>query len=127
MAAQGVVSIEAIINEAKECSIPWKDVLSQKIDEWLTTFALAKGMCKEFIIASSFPAVSALMSNTVVQIFDGFEERANVYILAFGGPSSGKTQSHKNCVTEPILHNLETKSGAELLLEDATSKGLFNF
>ena len=127
MAARGIVSIETIINEAKDCSIPWKDVSSQKIDEWLTTFALAKGTCKEFILASSFPAVSALLGNTVVEIFDGFEERANVYILALGGPSSGKTQSHKICVTEPILHNLETKSGAELLLEDATSNGLFNF
>ena len=127
MAARGVVSVETIINEAKDCSVPWKDVSSEKIDEWLTTFALAKGTCKEFILASSFPAVIALMGNTVIQIFDGFEERANVCILAIGGPSSGKTQSHKNCVTEPILHNLETKTEAELVLEDATSKGLFNF
>ena len=97
--------------------IPWKDVSSQKIDEWLRTFARAKGTCKDFIIASSFPAVSALMGNTVAQIFDGFEELANVYILALGGPSSGKTQSHKSCVIEPILHNLQTKSGAKLLLE----------
>ncbi|CAB3981883.1 Hypothetical predicted protein [Paramuricea clavata] len=67
------------------------------------------------------------MGNSVVEIFDGFEERANLYMLALGGPSTGKTQSHKNCVTEPILHNLETKTGAELVIEDATSKGLFNF
>ena len=127
MATQEVVSIETIINEAKDCSIPWKDIAPQKIDEWLTTFALAKGTCKEFILASSFPAVSALMGNSVVEIFDGFEERANLYMLALGGPSTSKTQSHKNCVTEPILHNLETKTGAGLVIEDATSKGLFNF
>ena len=127
MATQEVVSIESIIKEAKDCSIPWGDVAPHKIDEWLTTFALAKGTCKEFILASSFPTVSALMGNSVVQIFDGFEERANLYMLALGGPSTGKTQSHKNCITEPILNNLETKTEAELLLEDATSKGLFNF
>ena len=67
------------------------------------------------------------MGNTVVEIFEDYEEHVNLYMLALGGPSTGKTQSHKNCVTQPILHNLEGKVGGELLLEDATSKGLFKF
>lgn len=65
------------------------------------------------------------MGNTVVEIFEDYEERVNIYMLALGGPSTGKTQSHKNCETKPILHSLEGKVGGELLLEDATSKGLF--
>ena len=48
-------------------------------------------------------------------------------MLALGGPSTGKTQSHKNFVTQPILNSLEGKVGGELLLEDASSKGLFKF
>ena len=67
------------------------------------------------------------MGNSVVEIFEDYEERVNLYMLAFGGPSTGKTQSHKNCVTQPILNSLEGKVGGELLLEDATSKGLFKF
>ena len=59
------------------------------------------------------------MGNTVVEIFEDYEEHVNLYMLALGGPSTGKTQSHKNCVTQPILHNLEGKVGGELLLEDA--------
>lgn len=38
-----------------------------------------------------------------------------------------RLQNHKNCVTQPILNSLEGKVGGELLLEDATSKGLFKF
>ena len=48
-------------------------------------------------------------------------------MLALGGPSTGKTQSHKNCVTQPILNSLEGKVGGGLLLEDAPSKGFFKF
>lgn len=48
-------------------------------------------------------------------------------MLALGGPSTGKTQSHRHCVTQPIFNSLEGKVGGELLLEDATSKSLFKF
>ena len=48
-------------------------------------------------------------------------------MLVLGGLSTAKTQSHKNCVTQPILNSLEGKVGGKLLLEDATSKGLFKF
>ena len=67
------------------------------------------------------------MGNSTVKIFDGYEERVNLYMLSLGGPSTGKTQSHRNCITDPILHHLEGKVGGELVLEDATSKGLFKF
>lgn len=59
--------------------------------------------------------------------FEDYEDHVNLYMLALGGPATGKTQSHKNCVTQPILKSLEGKVGGELLLEDATSKGLFKF
>ena len=43
------------------------------------------------------------MGNSTVEIFENYEERVNLYMLALGGPSTGKTQSHKNCITQPIL------------------------
>ena len=68
------------------------------------------------------------MGNTTVQIFDGYEERVNLYMLGLGSPSTGKTQSHRTCIIEPILNYLEGKTGGtELLLEDASSNGLFRF
>lgn len=127
MATREVVTVDSIIREARACYLPWKDIAKDEVEGWMTTFSNAKGTCKEFLLASSFPAVSALMGNAVVEIFDGYEERVNLYMLALGGPSTGKTQSHKNCVTQPILHHLEGKVGEEMLLEDATSKGLFRF
>ena len=126
-ASSEVVSVESIVKEAQECSVPWQEVTQPHINEWLSTYATAKGTCKEFLLASAFPAVSALMGNATVKIFDGYDERVNLYMLALGGPSSGKTQSHRNCITEPLLHHLEGKVGQELVLEDATSKGLFKF
>ena len=122
-----VVSIESIILEAQNCQIPWNEVAKPEIQEWLSLFAKAKGTCKEFLLASCLPAVSALMGNSAVEIFDDYEERVNLYMLALGGPSTGKTQSHKNCITQPILNSLEGKVGGELLLEDASSQGLFKF
>ena len=67
---------------------------SDEIDQELTCTLLAKskGTYKEFILASCFPTVSILMGNTVVEIFQDYEERVNIYMLALGGPSTGKTQ-----------------------------------
>lgn len=127
MASSTTVSVESIVQDAKNCIIPWNEVASDEIEQWLTLFAKVKGTCKEFILASCFPTVSALMGNTVVEIFEDYEEQVNIYMLALGGPSTGKTQSHKHCVTKPILHSLEGKVRGELLLEDATSKGLCKF
>ena len=127
MASNEVVSIETIIQEAQNCKLPWNEVAKPSIREWFSLFAKAKGTCKEFLLTSCLPAVSALMGNAVVEIFEDYKERVNLYMLALGGPSTGKTQSHKNCVTQPILNSLEGKVGGELLLEDASSKGLFKF
>ena len=67
---------------------PWKDIALQKKDKWLAVFALAKGTCKEFILASLFPAVKTLMVNTILF---RFLKRTNLYMLALGGASIGKT------------------------------------
>ena len=69
------------------------------IGEWFSLFAKAKRTCNEYLLASCLPAVNALMGSSVVEIFEDYEERVNLYMLALGGPSTGKTQSHKNCVT----------------------------
>lgn len=127
MASNEVVSVQSIIQESQNCKIPWDEVAKPAIREWLSLFAKAKGTCKEFLLASCLPTVSVLMGNSVVEIFEDYDERVNLYMRALGGLATGKTQSHKNCVTQPILKSLEGKVGGELLLEDATSKGLFKF
>ena len=60
-------------------------------------------MVLTLLLSTKVPAVSALMGNSTVEIFENYEERVNLYMLALGGPSTGKTQSHKNCITQPIL------------------------
>ena len=88
MASNKVVSVQSIIQEAQNCQIPWNEVSKPAIGEWLSLFAKAKGTCKEFLLASCLPTVSALMGNSVVEIFEDHEERVNLYILALGGPST---------------------------------------
>ena len=106
----------------------WSEIANSAVTEWFATLAKAKGTCPEFILVGVLATVSALMGNTTVQIFDGYEERVNLYMLGLGGPSTCKTQSHRTCIIEPILNYLEGKTGGtELLLEDASSNGLFRF
>ena len=120
------MTVESIKKEAQSCSMQWNEIVNDVVTEWFLTLAKAKGTCREFILVSVLPTVSALMSNTTVQIFDGYEERVNLYMLGLSGPSMGKTQSHRTCIIEPILSYLEGKTGGtELLLEDASLNGLF--
>ena len=74
MASSETVSVESIVQDAENCMIPWNEVVPDEIDQWLTLFAKAKGTCKEFILASCFPTVSALIWNTVVETFEDYEE-----------------------------------------------------
>lgn len=110
MASSEAVSVESFLQDAINCMIPWKEVAPDEIDQWFALFAKAKGTCKDFILVSCLPIVSALMGNTVVEIFEDYKESVNLYILALGGPSTGKTQSHKNCDSADIAQ-LERKSG----------------
>jgi hypothetical protein len=67
---------------------PWKDIALQKKDIWLAVFAFTKGTSKEIILASLFPPAKALMVNTI--LFRVLR-RTNLYMLALGGASIGKT------------------------------------
>ena len=128
MADNTMLTVESIKKEAQSCNMQWSEIANSAVTEWFATLAKAKGTCPEFILVGVLPTVSALMGNTTVQIFDGYEERVNLYMLGLGGPSTGKTQSHRTCIIEPILNYLEGKTGGtELLLEDASSNGLFRF
>ena len=123
-----MLTVESIKKEAQSCNMQWSEIANSAVTEWFATLAKAKGTCPEFILVGVLPTVSALMGNTTVQIFDGYEERVNLYMLGLGGPSTGKTQSPRTCIIEPILNYLEGKTGGtELLLEDASSNGLFRF
>ena len=55
MASSETVSVESIVQDAKNCMIPWNEVAPDEIDQWLTLFAKAKGTCKEFILAELLP------------------------------------------------------------------------
>ena len=74
------------------CSLnmQWSEIANSAVTEWFATLAKAKGTCPEFILVGVLPTVSALMGNTTVQIFDGYEERVNLYMLGLGGPSTGR-------------------------------------
>lgn len=123
-----MLTVESIKKEAQSCNMQWSEIANSAVTEWFATLAKAKGTCPEFILVGVLPTVSALMGNTTVQIFDRYEERVNLYMLGLGGPSMCKTQSHRTCIIEPILNYLEGKTGGtELLLEDASSNGLFRF
>lgn len=123
-----MLTVESIKKEAQSCNMQWSEIANSAVTEWFATLAKAKGTCPEFILVGVLPTVSALMGNTTVQIFDGYEERVNLYMLGLGGPSTCKAQSHRTCIIEPILNYLEGKTGGtELLLEDASSNGLFRF
>lgn len=101
-----MLTVESIKKEAQSCSIQWNEIANDVVGEWFSTLAKAKGTCREFILGSVLPTVSALMGNTTVRIFDGYEERVNLYMLG-----------HRTCIIEPILNYLEGKTGGtELLL-----------
>lgn len=106
MVENTLLTVESIKKEAQSCSIQWNEIANDVVGEWFSTLAKAKGSCREFILVSVLPTVSALMGNTTVRIFDGYEERVNLYMLG-----------HRTCIIEPILNYLEGKTGGtELLL-----------
>ena len=78
MASNEVVSVESIIQEAKNCKLPWNEVAKPSIGEWFSLFAKAKGTCNEYLLASCLLAVSALMGSSVVETFEDCEERVNL-------------------------------------------------
>lgn len=116
MVENTLLTVESIKKEAQSCSIQWNEIANDVVGEWFSTVAKAKGTCREFILVSVLPTVSALMGNTTVKIFDRYEERVNLYMLGLGGPSTGTTQSHRTCIIEPILNYLEGKTGGTKLL-----------
>ena len=117
MVENTLLTVESIKKEAQSCSIQWNEIANDVVGEWFSTLVKAKGTCREFILVSVLPTVSALMGNTTVKIFDRYEEQVNLYMLSLGGQSTGTTQSHRTCIIEPILNYLEGKTGGtELLL-----------
>lgn len=102
MADNTMLTVESIKKEAQSCNMQWSEIANSAVTEWFATLAKAKGTCPEFILVGVLPTVSALMGNTTVQIFDRYEERVNLYMLGLGGRSTGKTQSHRTCIIQPI-------------------------
>lgn len=78
MAENTLLTVESIKKEVQSCGMQWNEIANDVVTEWFTTLAKAKGTCREFILVSVLPTVSALMGNTTVQIFNGYDERVNL-------------------------------------------------
>ena len=92
ISAANVMPVMSRLAVIVSCSLnmQWSEIANSAVTEWFATLAKAKGTCPEFILVGVLPTVSALMGNTTVQIFDGYEERVNLYMLGLGGPSTGR-------------------------------------
>ena len=78
------------------------------------------------LLISALTTTSALIGKTSVEVFSTYQENGNLFVVAVTPSGAGKTPAcHLGCI-DTVIEHLEPKIGKSIVLDEASSHGLFN-
>ena len=112
-----IVDLEAKIADV---SLPFEDIVPEKIREWLDVFAQSNGTTRELLLVSALTITSALIGKSTVEVFSTYRENGNIFFVAVAPSGAGKTPAcHIGCVDQ--IDHLEKKIEKSIILDEASS------
>ena len=114
--------------EAKlaDVSLPFEEIVPAAVKDWLNVLARSHGTTREMVLLSALTSTSTLIGKSTLQVFSTYEERGNLFIVVVSPSGSGKTPAcHLGCI-DPIVEHIEPKIEKSIVIDDASSNGLFN-
>ena len=114
--------------EAKlaDVSLPFEEIVPAAVKDWLNVLARSHGTTREMLLLSALTSTSALIGKSSVQVFSTYEEGGNLFVVVVSPSGSGKTPAcHLGCI-DPIVEHIEPKIEKSIVIDDASSNGLFN-
>ena len=106
--------------------LPFEEIVPEDLKEWLSVLARSNGTTREMLLVSALTTTSALIGKTSVEVFSTYQENGNLFFVAVAPSGAGKTPAcHLGCI-DPVVEHLEQKIGKSVVLDKASSHGLFN-
>ena len=110
--------------EAKlaDVSLPFEEIVPAAAKDWLNVLARSHGTTREMVLLSALTSTSALIGKSTLQVFSTYEERGNLFVVVVSPSGSA---CHLGCI-DPIVEHIEPKIEKSIVIDDASSNGLFN-
>ena len=114
--------------EAKlaDVSLPFEEIVPAAVKDWLNVLARSHGSTREMVLLSALTSTSALIGKSTLQVFSTYEERGNLFVVVVSPSGSGKTPACHLGYIDPIVEHIEPKIEKSIVIDDASSNGLFN-
>ena len=114
--------------EAKlaDVSLPFEEIVPAAVKDWLNVLARSHGTTREMLLLSALTSTSALIGKSSVQVFSTYEEAGNLFVVVVFPSGSGKTPACQLGCIDPIVEHIEPKIEKTIVIDDASSNGLFN-
>ena len=108
---------------AMEESFSWTGAFDSPVKEYIEIVAKAKNASPEFVLMGLLVSTSAVMGPASnMQPFPGYQEPVNLFALCVGPSGSGKSQSLKLSVQEPITQ-IVAGWNKNVIVDDFTREG----
>ena len=115
--------VSKVVIEAQSVPFPWTDAVPQKIHMWFEAYAKSHNTAPEYFFIGALVTTAAIMGpKAFVQVRKTYQEPTNLFAISVGFPGSGKSQSYRMTVSEP-LQALESPM-SNMLVDDYTKHGL---
>ena len=119
-------SVEDLEAKLADVMLPFDEIVPVAAKEWLEKVATSHGTSREMFLLSALTSTSALIGKSTLQVFSTYGEKGNLFTVVIAPSGSGKTPAcHLGCI-DPIVEHLEPKIEKSIVMNDASSNGLFN-
>ena len=82
MDVKQIRSLDELESKLGEGKIPWRDIASQSIIEWLDIFAKSNGSSKDLLLTNLMGTASSLMDDSKLKILETWKEHTNLFLMA---------------------------------------------
>ena len=104
-----VTSITDLQSQLGQITLAIDEVVPPCLCQWLSAFACSNGSTSEIRLCSTLVSTSYLLGQTTLQLFDSYEEKANLHLIATAPSGTGKTPAHQKGCIEPIVGHVKRK------------------
>ena len=116
-------AMKGLVEEAMSEDFPWTGSLEGPVKDYIEILANAKNARPEFVLLGLLITTAAAMGpNSTVGPFPEYQEPVNLFIVCVGPAGSGKTQTLKLAVHQPLSNLLGTWN-KHVVVDDFTREG----
>ena len=95
--------VARIVLYAQSIEFPWASAVPKKIQKWFEIYAKSHNTAPEYVFIGALVTTAAIMGpKSFVKVRETYQEPTNLYAISVGFPGSGKSQSYRITVSEPL-------------------------